>query len=153
MVDNKGCISAIVTAIIWLGSPIVFSLIMPLISGCDKGIGIFLNFIIADLSMVASAFVIFGVTFIKSLFHFIVGLFKKQKTSDIHHDRKTLPLSFGSSAIPTTIVIFTLSGIIAPLFANSISMSVTLVYASAGAVWGCILYILFQKEILDFDDF
>lgn len=153
MVDKKGCISTIVLAVIWLGSPIVFSIIMPLVSGCEKGFAVILNFIIADLSMIASAFVIFGVTFVKALFHFLVGLFKKQKTSPHYHDGEALPLSFGSSAIPTTVAIFTLAGIIAPLFANPISTSVIIAYALAGLVWGVILYILFQKEILDFDDF
>jgi len=142
MVDRKGCIQTMIIAGIWLGSPFVFSIIMPLVSGCDKGLSIFLNFIIPDLSLIASAFVITGLTFIKELFAFIASLFKKQKEVVEHHEERVVPLSFGWSAIPTSTIIFTLAGVLAPLFANPISISVISAYAIAGFIWGFILYIL-----------
>lgn len=151
--DNNGCLQFVIMGIIWLGSPFLFSIIMPLISGCEKGLCEFLNFIVAPISIIISTIVISGLALIRALAFLILSLFRKEQETSEYSQKKERPLSFGLSAIPTCTITFALAGVFAPLYTNPTSSSIIISYAITGFVWGFVPYLLFQKEILDFDDF
>lgn len=151
--ENQGCGKMIIMGMVWLGSPVLFMGIMPMISGADGALVSMINFLVGDLSIIASATIVSGVVFIKGLFGLIMSLFKKSKrTVEVHQEEK-VPLSFGSASIPITMITFGLAGVLASLFSGQISGSVIISYMLTGIPWGFVTYLLFQKGILDFEDF
>ncbi len=153
--DQQGCLKGLLMGAIWLGSPFLFMIIMPLLSQTNGTIASFINFIIPDLSIIISAIAISGISIIKEIFGLIGAVFKrKKKEVPSQRNPQTVPKSFGSSAIPMTAFIFLLGGSLVSLFAGDVPMTQVMgIYTVAGMVWGFLVYLLFQNGIFDVDEF
>ncbi len=140
--------NCLVSAIIWLGAPFFFFILMPLLSGKFGFVANFTNFILPGLSIFVTAFFISGFDIIKDLF----SLFSKNKPVDIAESTTPVPASYGRGGIPISLFAFSVGGFLVGLVNGAISNTV-MVYAAVGAVWGLAVYMMFQKRVFDPDDF
>lgn len=131
----------LIAVAIWLGIPILSIIIMPFINAIGGVIPMFFYFLLPNIAIMASAVFIGGTDIVRAIF---TSFKRTQREPNQTHDK-----SYGRSAIFVCMAVYALVGILFGIFSSQSFLGTLFTFSAIGAVWGFVVYQLFQKDIFD----
>ena len=127
-------------AAIWLGTPLVSVIIMPMLTNVRGVLPLFVYFALPAIALIASALLIQGTDIFRSIFPS-----KAQRRGESREHQN----GYGRSAVWVCALTYTPVGFLFGLFSEQPLGRTVLTFVIIGAVWGYIVHRLFRSGVFD----